>query len=127
MTKLLAPSLYATSETCYFQTITADRNHPGRRLLYFDIEARGVGQLLFSPSVRKPYLPDAKMKRAMWWLQIPGNDFLILGGILPFDLDGSVATVAGLLELILERERVRWQNMGLRSRSLTFSMSGDRR
>ena len=50
------------------------------------------------------------MKRAMWWLKVPGNDdFFMLGGasLLELDLDGSVVAVAGLLELILERESVR--------------------
>ena len=116
MTKLLAPSLYATPRTRYSQTITANRNHPGGRLLYLDFQARGVEQLLSSPSFRKLYLPAAEMKRAMWWLRVPGNDdFFMLGGgsLLELDLDGSVVTIAGLLELILERESVRMAEYGL--------------
>lgn len=116
MTKLLTPSLYATSRTRYSQTITANRNHPGGRLLYFDFEPRGLKQLVSSPSFRKLYLPAAEMKRAMWWLKVPGNDdFFMLGGgsLLELDVDGSVVTVAGLLELILEKERVRMAEHGL--------------
>lgn len=110
MTKLLASSLYPTSRTRYSRTITANRNHSGRRLLYFDFGPHGVEQLLSSPSFRKLYLPAAEMKRSMWWLKIPGDDdFFMLGGgsMLGLDLDGSVVTVAGLLELILSRESVR--------------------
>ena len=37
----------------------------------------------------------------------------MLGEILRSDLDGRVITVAGLLELILERERARMAEFGL--------------
>lgn len=116
MTKLLAPSLYPTSRTRYSRIITANRNHLGGRLLYFDFGPHGVEQLLSSPSFRKLYLPAAEMKRSMWWLKIPGNDaFFMLGrgSMLELDLDGSVVTVAGLMELILERERLRMVEYGL--------------
>ena len=61
------------------------------------------------------------MKRAMWWLKMPGNDdFFMLGGgsLLELELDGNVVTVAGLLELILERERIRMAEHGLETTEL---------
>jgi len=68
---------------------------------------------LSSPSFRKLHLPAAKMKTAMLWLKKPETGYLVLGEILRSDLDGRVITVAGLLELILERERARMAEFGL--------------
>lgn len=113
MTKLLTPSFYATSRTRYSQTITADRNSPGGRLLYFNFEVRGIEQLVSSSSFRNLHLPEAEMKRATWWLKRPGSDFLVQGESLPADLDGTFVTIAGMLESILERERVRMTREGL--------------
>ena len=53
------------------------------------------------------------MKRAMWWLKKPGSNSLILGEISPLDLDGSVVTVAGMLQLILESGHVKMLKVGL--------------
>lgn len=53
------------------------------------------------------------MKRATWWLKRPGSDFLVQGESLPADLDGIFVTIAGMLESILERERVRMTREGL--------------
>lgn len=52
---------------------------------------------------------------------MPGNDdFFMLGGgsLLELELDGNVVTVAGLLELILERERIRMAEHGLETTEL---------
>ena len=67
-----------------------------------------------SSNFRNLHLPDAEMKRSTWWLKKSGSDFLILGEMSPLDLDGSVVTVAGMLELIiLERERITMMELGL--------------
>ena len=44
----------------------------------------------------------------------------MLGNILRSDLDGSVVTVAGLLELVLERERGGMAEFGLEVTRLDF-------
>lgn len=112
MTKLLTPSLYATSRTRYSQTISADRNSPGGRLLYLDFEPRGIEELVSSSTFRNLHLPEAEMKRATWWLKRPGSDFLVQGEFLPADLDGTFVTIAGMLESIFERDRVRMTQAG---------------
>jgi len=116
LTKLLTPSLYPTSRTRYSQTIIADRNHPSGCLLYFDFKARPIEQVLSCRSFRKLHLPAAKMKTAMFWLKKPETDYFVLGNILRSDLDGSVLTVAGLLELVLKRERDGIAEFGLEVR-----------
>lgn len=112
MTRLLAPSLYPTSITQYSQTIIADRIGTGGKLLYLDFKPLSIEQHVSSRSFRNLHLPEAEMNRAIWWLARPGNDFLLHGELLPADLDASVVTVAGLLEFILERERVRMTEYG---------------
>jgi hypothetical protein len=112
MTKLHAPSLHATPRTRYSQTIAADRNHPGGRLLYLDFEPLGVQQLVSSKSLRDLDLPEADMKLMIWWLKAPGHEFLLWRKLLPADLDASIVTIAELLESILVRERVRMIALG---------------
>ena len=57
-----------------------------------------------STKFRSLHLPVAKMKRVCWWLKRPHNDYLVDDEFLPADLDASVVTIAGLLELIMERD-----------------------
>ena len=60
------------------------------------------------------------MKTAMFWLKKPETDYFVLGNILRSDLDGSVLTVAGLLELVLKRERDGIAEFGLEVTRLDF-------
>jgi hypothetical protein len=112
MTKLLSPALHSTSRTQYSQTITADRRHPGGRLLYLNFEAVAIEHLVSSSKFRSLHLPDAQMKRACWWLKRPHDDYLVHDEFLPADLDASVVTIAGLLERIMERERIEMTHFG---------------
>jgi hypothetical protein len=105
MTKLLATSLYPTSRTCYSQTIFADRKHSGGCLLYLTFASLDIERLLSLRSFRNLYLPEDGMKKAMWWMERPGNDSMMVGQLSPAYLDARIVTVAGLLKIVVERER----------------------
>jgi len=101
ITKLLTLSLYTNSRTRCWETNTVDRYHSVCRLLYFDFEPRRIERFASSSSFRNLYLSEAEMKRVPWWLNKPGNEYLVIGQFLPTDLDTSVVTAAGLLERVI--------------------------
>ena len=112
MTKLLSRALHTTPRTRYSDTITADRHHPGGRLLYLSFEAVAIERLVSSPTFRMLHLPGAEMKRARWWLKRPGDDYLIHDEFLPADLGDDIVTMAGLLKRIMERKSVEMTHFG---------------
>lgn len=88
----------------FSQTIGSDGNY-GRHM-FLEFTSVGIERLVLSPSFRKLRVPLDLLKRARWWLQAPGGNFLTHDEYLPGDLDPSVVTIADLLERIVERTLV---------------------